>query len=136
MSGKFAALAVQADAPSRMPILHPATGEPVLCAAGEPAWIDLHSTDSPAALRHQRAAQNRRLQSRARKITAEELEAEGIDLLAVLTAAWRLVGLDGAVLDIPCTRANAAELYAEPAAAWIREQVNTFAADRGNFLRT
>lgn len=133
---QFAALAVKADAPSRMIIMHPATGEPLLGADGEPAWIDLHSTDSPAAQKHQRAAQNRRLQSRARKITAEELESEGVDLLATLTAGWRLLGLDGAVLDIPCTRANAAELYAEPAAAWIREQVNMFAADRGNFLRT
>ena len=133
---KFAALAVKADAPSRMPILHPATNEPLLCSDGEPAWIDVHSTDSPAAQKHQRAAQNRRLQSRVRKITAEELENEGIELLAALTAAWRLVGLDGALLDIPCNRQNAAELYAEPSAAWIREQVNSFAADRGNFLRT
>lgn len=133
---KFAALAVKADAPSRMTILHPATGEPLLDAEGNPAWIDIHSTDSPVALRHQRAAQNRRLQSRARKVTAEDLEAEGIDLLAALTAGWRLLGLDGAPLDIPCNRQNAAELYAEPSAAWIREQVNAFAADRGNFLRT
>jgi hypothetical protein len=133
---KFAALAVKADAPSRMTVLHPATGEPLTDADGNPAWIDVHSTDSPVAQRHQRAAQNRRLQSRARKITAEELEAEGVDLLAVLTADWRLLALDGTPLDIPCNRANAAELYAEPAAAWIREQVNVFAADRGNFLRT
>lgn len=133
---KFAALAVQADAPARMTILHPVTGEPLVDADGSPAWIDVHSADSAAAQKHHRAVQNRRLQSRARKITAEELEAEGIDLLAALTAGWRLLGLDGTPLDIPCNRQNAAELYAEPSAAWIREQVNAFAADRGNFLRT
>lgn len=133
---KFAALALATDAPVRMVIRHPGTGEPLTDEAGEPAWIDLYAMDSKAGLTQQRAARNRRLQSRARKINAEDLEQEGIDLLAALTAGWRLLGLDGTPLDVPCSRANAAELYAEPALAWIREQVDVFVADRGNFLRT
>ena len=133
---RFAALAVQADAPARLHVLHPATGQPLLCAAGEPAWIDLHSMDSKPAHDYQRALRNRRIASRARKVTAEELEAEGVGLLAAVTAAWRLVGLDGAVLDVPCTRDNAAELDAERSLGWLREQVDGFVGDRGNFLRT
>jgi hypothetical protein len=133
---KFAGLAVKADQASRMTIHHPATGLPLRDAAGEAAWIDLLSMDGKAAQQIQRAAQNRRLERRVRKLTAEDLAAEEIDLLAALTAKWRLLTLDGAPLEVDCTASNAAELYALPELAWLREQVSGFVADRGNFLRT
>lgn len=136
---KFAALAVAVDRPARMTILHPATGQPlcVLDEAGKPtddvAWIDVLSADSAAAREYERAAQNKRLQSRARRITAEQLEADGVGLLAALTVGWRLVGLQGQPIDVPCTRENAAELYASPELGFIKRQVNDFAADLGNY---
>ena len=66
------------------------------------------------------------------RITPEELEAESTELLAALTAGWHLVTLDGHPLDVPFSIENARELYAAPALAWLREQVDEFAADRGN----
>lgn len=133
---KFAGLAVRGDQPSRMTIHHPATGLPLRDADGNPAWIDLLSMDSKAAQQIQRAAQNRRLERRVRKLTAEDLAAEETDLLAALTAKWRLLTLDGAAIEVECNAPNAAELYSLPELAWLREQVSGFVADRGNFLRT
>jgi hypothetical protein len=131
---KFAGLGVAVDQPTRMTILHPVTGQPIRRSdTGEPAWIDVLSADSKAARDHEREMQNRRLRSRARRITAEELEAEGIELLVSLTKAWSLATLDGDPLDVPCTPENARELYASPELAFIRRQVNEAAADAGNF---
>jgi hypothetical protein len=131
---KFAGLGLAVEAPARMTILHPATGQPLRNAqTGEPAWIDLLSADSPAARAHQREAQNRRLKARARSVTAEMLEADGTDLLAALTKGWQLVTLDGAPIVEPCTPENARELYAAPELAFIRRQVDEFVADLGNF---
>jgi acyl-CoA reductase-like NAD-dependent aldehyde dehydrogenase len=131
---KFAGLGVAVDAPARMTILHPTTGQPLRNAAtGEAAWISLLSADSAAARQHQREAQNRRLRARARSITAETLEADGTELLAVLTRDWSLVTLEGAPIDVPCTVENARELYGTPDLAFIRRQVDEFVADLGNF---
>lgn len=134
---KFAGLAVQADKPARMIIRHPGTGQPLRAKAGdEEAWIELLSADSEAALRFQRAARDRRLSGGARRMKAADLDAEGAELLAALTVDWRLVTLDGSPIEVPCGAANAVELYSMPELAWLREQVDQFVSDRGNFLAT
>jgi acyl-CoA reductase-like NAD-dependent aldehyde dehydrogenase len=134
MSNKFAGLAVATDRPARMTILHPVTGQPIRRTdSGEAAWIDILSADSKAARDHEREMQNRRLRSRARRVTAEEIEAEGIELLVALTKGWSLATLEGEPLDVPFTAEAARELYSSPDLAFIRRQVNEFAADLGNF---
>lgn len=133
---KFAGLALEVEKPSRMVIVHPATRQPLRDGDGSEAYIDLFSGDSEQARRHQRAVQRRRLAVRGRgKITPEELEAEGVELLAAITAGWRLVALDGSALDVEFSVTNARELYAEPAMQWLRDQVDEFASDRGNFSK-
>ncbi len=133
---KFAGLALEVEKPSRMIIVHPVTRQPLRDADGAEAYIDLFSGDSEQARRHQRAVQRRRLAARGRgKITPEELEAEGVELLAAITAGWRLVALDGDTLDVEFSVTNARELYAEPAMQWLRDQVDEFASDRGNFSK-
>jgi hypothetical protein len=131
---KFSGLAVPTDHPARMTILHPVTGQPIRRTdSGEVAWIDVLSADSKVARDHERAAQNRRIQSRARRITADDIEAEGVELLVSLTRGWSLATLEGDPLDVPCTPDNAREFYCSPELAFIRRQVNDFAADLGNF---
>ena len=132
---KFAGLALATDVAQRMTILHPGTRQPLRHAAGGEAWIDLHSLDSAIARRAIRAQQDRRLRLRAVRPSAEELEADAAELLAACTAGWSLCTLDGEPLDVPCTPGSAQELYTLPALAWLREQVDTFVADRGNFHR-
>lgn len=136
MSSKFAGLGIAVDKPARMTIRHPDTRQPIKDADGKEAYIDLYSSDSEAARKHQRAISKRRLAQRDRsKITPEEIESDGTGLLAALTAGWYLVALSGAPINVPFTPENAAELYSEPEQAWLREQVDVFVVDRGNFLK-
>lgn len=137
MNGKFAGLEIEVDKPQRMTLVHPNTRQPLRTEDGEEAFIELYSADSEAARRHNRAIQRRRLAMRGRgRITPEELEAEGVELLAALTTGWRLVTLSGKTLEVPFSPENARELYAAPSLAWIREQVDEFAADRSNFQQS
>jgi len=134
MNGKFAGLEIEVEKPQRMPLLHPNTRQPLRTGKGEEAYVEVYSADSKVRREHDRAIQRRRLNMRGRgRITPEELEAEAVDLLAALTAGWKLVTLSGDALDVPFSAENARELYAAPALAWIREQVDEFAGDRGNF---
>lgn len=131
---KFAGLEIEVERPQRMVLVHPTTRQPLRDQDGQPAYIDVYSSDSSIARAHNRAVQQRRLNTRGRgRLSTEQLEAEAIDLLAALTAGWRLVKLSGEPLDVPFTPENARELYAAPSLAWIREQVDEFAVERANF---
>lgn len=122
------------DRPARMDIYHPKTGQPLVTTEGAPCWVDLLSIDSEAAQKFERELNNRRLSLRVRTaVKAEDMEAEQVERLAVVTAGWCLAGLDGAPVAVDCNRANAKELYGEPAMRWLREQVERFLGDRANF---
>lgn len=118
-----------------MELRHPASHAVLVDADKKPLTITLAGDDSERVRKAQRAATNRRLAMQGRrsgnKLTAEELEADGIDVLAAATVAWTGIVLDGQPLD--CTPANAKTVYAR--LPWIREQAETFTADRANFLR-
>jgi hypothetical protein len=130
----LSALSLDVEKPQRMPLLHYQTRQPLRGPNGEEAYVDLYSSDSDIARRHNRETQRRRLNMRGRgKLTPEELEAEATDLLVALTAGWSLVALDGSMLGLPFSAQNARVVYDK--VTWIREQVDEFAADRGNFTR-
>ncbi len=61
----------------------------------------------------------------------EELEADGIALLAACTKAWSGVVVEGKALD--CTTDNAAMVYER--FPWIKEQVDAAIGDRANFIK-
>lgn len=136
MSSKFAALELAVEKHGRMIINHPITAQPLRPKDGgdEPAYIDLFSADSPIAKKNNRNLMRNRLNMRGKgKLTPEQLEAEAIDLLVSLTVGWKLLALDGSPLDVPFTQENARELYASEAMSWLREQVDAYTSDRGNF---
>lgn len=134
MDDKFASLALPVEKASRMTILHPVTRQPLKNGDGREAYIEMLSIDSEVAQKHRTASQQRRLNMGIRaKLNAEELEQESIDLLAWLTVGWHLVGFDGEVIDVPFSKENARKLYGQHALAWLREQVDQYVADRGNF---
>jgi hypothetical protein len=114
-----------------MPVRHPVTNAPLL--DGEtPVTIRVLGMDSKAFRKATRANQDRRLKGmRYRTPTADEIDAEGLDLLVKCTAAWSGIELDGAPLE--CTPANVRTLYTR--FVWLREQVDTAIGDRGNFLQ-
>ena len=131
---KFAKLALPVEKPARMFIVHPITRQKLVDEKGNPAYIDLFSTDSSEARRHDREAYRRRSNiPQGIKLTAEEIEAETASTLAALTVGWHLVGQDGVAVDVPLSPENARELYSEPGLSWLREQVDFFVRGRANF---
>jgi hypothetical protein len=135
---KFADLELAVDMPSRMFISHPIHGTPIAGPDGNPAWIDLLSIDSTAHRAYDRKVTNSRLERASAgqgRVTAEQLEQEAIERLAILTKDWLLLSFDGTPIDVPCSEANARELYAAPAMTWLRSQVEAHVARRQNFTR-
>jgi len=104
---------------------HPVTGEPL------GVRIKLAGIDSDYYKKEMRRQQNRRLKKGIRNISAEELEAETISLLVACTLEWENVEYDGTPLE--CNAENVRKIYKE--FSWIREQVDVFINNRGNFIK-
>jgi hypothetical protein len=135
---KFSGLVVGGATIFRLNLVHPITGNPLVAKdGGAPAWIDLLSLDSAPARDHDRALQDRAMEqaARGRKTSAEEVFVHRCEKLAKLSTGWNLVWLDGTPADLPFATATAAELYAAPGVAWLREQAEGAVYDRANFWR-
>jgi hypothetical protein len=137
---KFSALALPVEAARRMVIVHPISRQPIRIPNpnGEgttEAYIDLYSTDSEVARRHNRAVMKRRIDMRGRKLSSQEIETQQVELWAVLTAGWQLASLEGEAIVAPCDQDSARELYQTPGMAWLTDQVDDFVTDRGNFSK-
>ena len=103
--------------------------------SGEPVTITLVGTDSRDYMKITHDIQNRRLGKRLGKggrlkTTAEEIDADALELLVASTKSWQHIIVDGAELSF--SAANARMLYTR--FPWIKEQVDEFIADRSNFL--
>lgn len=131
---KFAALALATDTPRRMPIRHPSTGDVLKDADGNEAYIELVSLSSKRANKVRAGIQQKRIEARVRKITVEDVEQETLAILSACVTGWHLVGLDGAVIGVPCSEADAQELFATEGMRWLAEQATAFAEAAGNFL--
>ena len=112
---------------AEMQVRHPGTNAPI-----DGMVVTLLGMDSEPALRAQRVATNRRLKQgiAKMKLSAEELDSDGLDLLTALTVSWRGIEWDGK--PYPCTPENARSLYTK--LRWLREQVDEFVGERANFL--
>lgn len=141
MSAKFSGLGLAVDSPTRMTILHPVTRAPLKLKDAEGkdtedvAFIDLLSANSAIGRKHDRTVTDRLIKMRGRRPSAEELDSDTTDKLAVLTKGWQLATLDGELIEIECTTANARELFNLPEASWLREQVAEFVVDAGNLAK-
>lgn len=104
--------------------------------------ITVCGTDSETYKRIQRKQMNRRLEqsqrSRNNKVvmTAEEIEAEAMDVLIGCTKAWATGSrpeIEFAKDEwLPCTPENVRRMYED--LPWMKEQVDQEIADRSNFL--
>lgn len=119
-----------------MELRHPQTGAVLLTADGAPITITLLGRDSESYREVERAQQNRRLKDAARgrrnQMTSEQLEAEHVELLVACTVGWSGLVLDAKTLEFSASAAR--RLYDDGRFGWIREQVETFIGDRGNFF--
>jgi hypothetical protein len=129
----FEGLHLDVGTASRMPILHPRTNE-----ALKGGWVDVYSNDSARSKAHQRDLIRMRQAIAQRggrtQMTPEEQDAAATDLLVTLTAGWSLVDFDGQPIDKPFSAEAARELYEDPGAFWLRQQVDAWSADRANFM--
>jgi hypothetical protein len=136
----FAALALPVDMPRRVEILDAKTQQPYLDTEGLPGYIELVSMDSDRA-QAQLRENTRKRQIRAQRnngrdpTTPEEAEAELIELYTAITVGWHLVGPDGQVLNVECTRDNARTLYRDNRFLWVRRQVDQFCSNVANFIQ-
>ena len=108
-----------------MTLEHPVTGEPL------DVKIKLAGVDSDYYKKELRKQQNRKFKKGFRKMSAEELEADTIELLVACTLDWEGVELEGQALE--CNAENARKIYKR--FPWIKEQVDNFINDRANFLK-
>lgn len=139
-------MGIEVEKPVRVNLINPATNLPLIVTATKAAaWIELYSSDSPIAKRRERQitltriAEAQARNNRPKQVNEGDLirgEAEALDTLAALTHDWSLATLDGeAITDFPCTPENARELYQAPELTWLRDFVNTEAANRANFVK-
>jgi hypothetical protein len=115
-------------------IVHPETLEPLGIT------ITLASSESPRVKAMLRERTNKRLQvmaaGRKQKQTAptiEELESESLDLLVTATTGWSGIEIGDAVLD--CNPENVRSIYADPAFAWLKKQVDEAFGDQASFFQ-
>lgn len=115
-----------------MEVQHPVEGTVLKDASGQPVTITLIGSDSDKVRKRQRLEINKRLKRGNRaKITAEELDEDAVNLLSLCTVSWSGIEFESKTLD--CTAENASMIYQR--LPWLREQVDSFVGDRGNFLK-
>lgn len=115
---------------------------------GEPGWLEFYSAEAEAVRRFGRSVaaeellkERRASRSKKRDATLSEMEREiegyegkAVEGLAIRLKAWRLVSADGEVLDIPCTKENAQQLFGHPEYGYLKQAALEFCGDPENFF--
>lgn len=115
-----------------MELEHPVSGDVLMDEKGKPMGIELIGTDSAEYRNKQREIQSRRMTKLMKGKGSPILsDAETCELLASATRGWSGIVENGK--DIKFSKQAAVELFTKH--VWIREQVDAFIADRGNFLK-
>lgn len=118
---------------------HPTTNSPLFAQTDDgkddpskPITINIIGKDSDVFRSRLRAITNRRLNAGKKlKITAEEIEQEGVDTIAACITGWQNVMLDKA--PFPYSASNAAQLLRR--LPWLQEQLDEAIGDRANFMK-
>ena len=114
-------------------LLHPVTGQVIRDEQDEALSVKLVGKDSKEYRKAQRAITERRLKSRskANRFDADAIEQEAIDILVACTLEWKGFASEGTELE--CKPSNVRKVYTDH--PWIKEQVDEFVDDRGNFMQ-
>lgn len=125
-----------AEKGTEVEIIHPTTYQPLGIT------VVVCGSDSDTFKAIQRKQLNRRLEmqqknrNRQNAMTAELLEAEGMDVLVACTKSWRTGDRPQIEFDdnewLDCTPENVRRIYEE--LPWLKEQVDQEIGDRANFL--
>lgn len=125
----------KAEEGTQMPVRHPITGKPIFDEDGTPWTITLLGADSPSHTQalHKRA--NKRAKEgmkggfRGRNLTAEQIDADELELLIHATKAWH-IRLDGELLG----SSDEVKRDTYQRFQWLRDQAEAWMGDRANYL--
>jgi hypothetical protein len=126
-----------AERTTRTELEHPATGETLFDADGNPYYVEHVGEDAPEVRALDRKHSDRRA-DRLRKggganpLSQDVLEKEAVERLTTASKGWYLPPLNGEPLAF--SPANARQIFADPNFAWIGEQVAKNMRDRARFL--
>ena len=131
-------LAVDIEAPHKLVLRHPETNVE-LEHNEKPIFLLVRSVDHPEVKKVERRISKKRIesvqQSRGKvKISADEIEEEATMRLVAHLAGWENLVMDGKPLVYSAEACK--KLLNNDAFGWIRTQLDEFAGDRGNFLKT
>lgn len=111
---------------------HPETDETLYDDDGNEMYVELYGQDSKQYKQITNAQQNRNIQKMQRGkrgMTAEQMEANALEILAGCTVSWNIV-INGEKPE--CDEATVKQVYTDY--PWLREQVDNFIYDRTNFF--
>lgn len=128
----FALKTVAADKGVSMTVRHPESGLPMDGQTITLLGIDSQVYREHVAKRERAMLDHVNATHKAPKLVHEQTKQRALDDLVLLTAGWTLDGVDGKPVEF--SKDAARELYSDPMMAWLRDQVQAFVEDRGNFL--
>jgi hypothetical protein len=134
---KFGSLVARVDQPHKENIISPLTGAVLKDKDGNPAYVEVYSSDSKLGREfdlEQRSARQRQL--RVGDFEPTDDLATNQRKCAALTKSWYLVDpvtLDG--IDEACTHDNALALYSDEGAGWLFVQVWVASNRTANFMQ-
>jgi len=106
---------------------HPVTDEPL------DIKVTVVGSDSKRYKAASHRVQNRSLSRGRGKITAERLEANGLEILSECVLDWENVEDSELFDEVPkCNKENVLKFLKKH--TWAKEQIDSFIADRSNFL--
>lgn len=137
---KFDALAAEVDVPFKVILIDALTDTPIIDNEGRKAFIEVlsdNSTEGQLFDKESRRVTNSRLMAGRKEAVANEDAVESNKRkTARLTKSWHLVDpVTKEVIDVPCTQANALELYTTNGTHHIWQQVWMGAIEPGNFIK-
>lgn len=137
---KFGNLAANTSEVFRVEIIDSATDEVLRDKSGKAAYIDVLAGDSVEGRAFDRERQQvyRKKAARTRGgVPDVDQFEENAAKCAALTKGWYLVDpVTREQIDVPCTRANAQELYSAPGMNWLFIQPWVALNDAANFIRS
>lgn len=118
--------AIKAADVATVEILHPVSGEEIGIT------FDVYGTDSATYRKAVAEIAQRRMNKRQKATSIEAQEQETVELLAICTAGWSGLEIDGKKPKFSIEAAK--EIYADERFRWLREQINVAIAERSRFF--
>lgn len=130
-------LAIETEKTFEVHLEHPKTGAK-LYNGDVPMVVLVYGEQSESYQKAQKAILNKRLAMQGKKrgntMTADELEAETLELMSKAVAGWSGLTMGGQ--EFPYSVDNARKLLQNKSFVWIRDQIDQAITDTANFMKS